>query len=239
MALVEGNITRNMKKLGNLANNAFGVTSKAGEVVKKELVPSKKGLHACAYDPKGGAGALFTSKKQESSTDALLLKNEKMSFAYLQLFDKSNKAVSLELIENENLKKLLVSEGVQMAVKANLILKNVDKGVIKLNINNSQKWVEITENNKNCAKNFIEFCGGEEKVNEMLSFQNFYQETIKNAQWLIIKLANADNKTKTALLMQHKQTYENLKILDKEKLENIERSLEVQSLLEKIEELLS
>ncbi len=239
LILLNGKIIRNMKKLGtNAINAAKEVVAAAEPKITMGLVHSPKGPHAFALNKDGGrhqGGILYTSKRQK---DDLIISQQLNSYGYAQVFDKDNTIVEMDEIRNVGLRDLLEEEGRIGAIAANMKLMDTTSSIVRYNTNNKQVYINLGEEVKKESSNFINSCGGREKVNKALLVAKHYEESIKDANELIYRMSNCTPEEKVKIFNQNRAAYDNLKALREDDLGELKNGL-ILARLTKIEDLIN
>lgn len=203
-----------MKKLGE---NAHNVLSKIEERSIMGLYTLKdKGSHAMGFDKEGG-GFTITSKKQ-SNMDHLCLSESKTdkSYSYAQIYKDSKGMIPHSKIKNDNLSEILYTKGCYFTLKSNTkIYESKDDTYIKVNENNVQRLVRISEIDRNKSKELIEYSGGINKTKNTLVLFDLYAKYYAKGEQLLLALANNDKSIRHKILIENKKTYDMIVELSK------------------------
>lgn len=239
MIFLDGKIIRNMKKTEIIRETGL----KIDEFAKKGLTPLKHGKskthHASVEDKESGLGAIFTTKKQSKEDEPFGILEKGSTYGYVQKFGDNKNFIKEENIINPSLKKMLKENGSYALVISNKIIQRTGEKVIKLNENNAQKWVKLSEIDRKMSKNFIEKCGGLNNTNEFIKYHEHADNIINSSQKLMIKLVNSNKEEAILLHNKNRENFIELERLYKEGILGEEKSNKILSLLNKFEKILN
>jgi hypothetical protein len=232
--LLDGEIIRNMKpgKFLIKSKSHNHVITSAQKLEESGLTMSGRTVHPVVRNVKTKIAAVHTTKEQKD-IEHLLLDKKDQSRAYAQIVTDNNKFIMYENVMRKDIKELLITRGTINMVAAHAKIKNSNNDVIVVNHNNKQSFTNINNEMKKEASEFIEICGGDEKVSSAIDFNEHCTNVLENAKKIINDLLNEKKSEKKEII----EMSNNLKeIMDSEANDGIKKTAE--KLLEKITELI-